>query len=33
MTLEWIRRALGPWLAWKGAQSNARFVARQRRAR
>jgi hypothetical protein len=33
MTLEWVRRALPPWLSWKGAQSNARFVARQRRAR
>ncbi|MET3585765.1 hypothetical protein ABID21_001874 [Pseudorhizobium tarimense] len=27
----YIRRALYGWLAWKGAKSNARYIARQRR--
>lgn len=31
MTLEWVRRVLSPWIAWRGAKSNARYIARQRR--
>lgn len=33
ITLEWVRRALAPWLSWQGRKHIDRELVRQRRAR